>query len=149
MGSVSLHLSRGRWRAEMPNRPCNTSPDPRDGGSRHLIPPVSVALFAVSAHPAAPFFGVCFLALPEYLTMPLDPMDMCSAGGTANGGVGSGGDSLRHAGRTPSYRAYRVLRAPPPSTKMEAWERLFPAVFSRLASFFSFAQLYIFYAPHK
>jgi len=46
-GYISLTLSRGRWRAEMPNRHCSPTPDPRDGGSRHQITPVSAALFAI------------------------------------------------------------------------------------------------------
>jgi len=45
-GYISLPISRGRWRAENMVTSCNPTPDPRDGGSRHQITPVSTALFA-------------------------------------------------------------------------------------------------------
>ena len=48
------------------------------------------------------------------------------------------GDSLRHAGRKWAYRPHRHLRAPPPSTKSEALERLFPALVSRILPPFFF-----------
>ena len=53
-------------------------------------------------------------------------------------------DSLRHAGRMWCYRAISVLHVPPPSTKREAWMRLFSAIVSRLLPLFFFCTVLLF-----
>ena len=131
-GYISLTLSRGRWRAEMPNRHCSPTPDPRDGGSRPLITPVSAALFADRPSRHAPRRTVFRCVPTAVVPVSLGFLDSCLGKRNCQWWSGFWGRLPPSRGSERCYRAYRVLRAPPPSTKMEAWERLFPALVSRI-----------------